>query len=397
MSQNKYLRTEQTLKELSRMLLSIRREVVKIEDLEIEGEPNVLIYVNSRSDGEEFVNIYGSVRIMVTKFETIDKDRYKKLPEHIEYVISDGVVFEVRNEMEMMRFMSNKSKAEYVREKIYRGEVNEVNRMGETMLIILCLSCMEDEALNLMERMSDEVVKMIYIKGSVYGSVLSIAIHYKMKRLAIAMIDRMSDEEIKTEEMKLITVCSDGNGMEIVALKLIRRMSKEGMSRWDDFGQTGLYFACLRKMESVALELIENMSSVSISRICRTYNTSLMAACHNGMERVAMAMIPKMTEEGINRWRVRKYNTALTGAIERNMERVAVELIKRTRYDLLMVRNDRGESVFYMLCKNRMIEGVRELRRRLREEDYMREVEEFRSSIMDIRIREVIEEKVTEE
>ena len=106
-----------------------------IEDLGLEGDENVIIYRNDKGDGEEFINIYSGIRIMITTERTINGDRYKKLPENVDYVIVKNRVYEVKEEFDMIFFMSEERLKEYIQEAISQGKLNESNKKGNTLLI----------------------------------------------------------------------------------------------------------------------------------------------------------------------------------------------------------------------------------------------------------------------
>jgi hypothetical protein len=101
-NKNQYIRIDKSVEEISNMKTYIKNYHYnykdEIEDLELGGDENVIIYRNEIGNGDEFINILGCVRIMITTEETINKDRYKKLPESVDYVIVDNEAYEVKNE-----------------------------------------------------------------------------------------------------------------------------------------------------------------------------------------------------------------------------------------------------------------------------------------------------------
>jgi hypothetical protein len=128
----------------------------KIEDLEIEDNSNVMIYMNERVKGEEFINIYSGARIMITTKGTINNDRYKELPitienviiaeirdikakddkEYIQKLIKKNKKYDIRDDFEMMRFMKVDTFEKYINEVIIPNKrYNEQNKNGETALI----------------------------------------------------------------------------------------------------------------------------------------------------------------------------------------------------------------------------------------------------------------------
>jgi ankyrin repeat protein len=218
-----------------------------IEDLELEGDENVIIYKN-KGNGDEFINIFCKARMMITTEDTINEDKYKKLPENVEYVIVNNKIYEIKDEFEMMKFMSEERFMEYIGEMERHGKINENNKKGETILYWACSNNMERVAMELIPKMSEEAINKWNEDG----------------------------------ETALYWACR--NKMERVAMELIPRMG-EGINKWNK-GYTALYWACFNDMEDVAIELIRRMSKKAINKRNNDGYTALYCACENGMERV---------------------------------------------------------------------------------------------------------------
>ena len=176
----------------------------------------MLIYKNERGDGEEFVNIYRTVEIMITTEETIYNDKYKKLPDNIEYVIVENKIYRVKDEFNMIMFMSWRKKEEYIRRMIEEGRVNENNDKGETALYLACEDGM-GIAMELIPRMSDTAI----------------------------------DKCTKAGRTALYSACFMGT--ETVALELVSRMSEGAINKWLINGRTALMTACETNKEKAKL------------------------------------------------------------------------------------------------------------------------------------------------
>jgi ankyrin repeat protein len=159
MDRNQYKRIEGTVEEISKTYINFNDydSKDKIEDLELGGEENVLIY-RGNGNGDEFINIYSGIRIMITTERTINGDRYKKLPENVDYVIVKNRVYEVKNEFDMMKFKSEGRFREYIEELERQGKINENNKRGETALMIACYKEMETDAMRLITKMSVDTI-----------------------------------------------------------------------------------------------------------------------------------------------------------------------------------------------------------------------------------------------
>ncbi len=258
-NRNQYKRIEGTVVKISKIYIFFDNydSKDKIEDLELEGDENVIIYKNEEGNGDEYINIYSGAKIMITTEKTINEDKYKKLPESVDYVIVDRLVYEVKDEFDMMKFKSEKRFREYIEEVERQGKINENNKNGETVLTIACKN--------------------------------EIASKNGMERVAMEIIPRMSDEAINKWNNKfgntaLILACY--NKMERVALELIPRMSEEAINKWDEDGYTALIWTCKNRWERVAMELIPKMNKKAINKWNKDGRTALMIASKNKMERV---------------------------------------------------------------------------------------------------------------
>jgi hypothetical protein len=143
MKRNQYIKIDNTIEEIAKTKIKFDGRYDDregIEELGIEEGVNVLIYKNERGDGEEFINIYSGIRVLITTKKTIDTDRYKKLPENIEYVIIDRMIYSKREEIEMMEFKSRGSLEEYAGELVRSGRYEERNKRGESILYWLVYS-----------------------------------------------------------------------------------------------------------------------------------------------------------------------------------------------------------------------------------------------------------------
>ncbi len=357
-NRNQYIRIDKSVEEMAKIDIYFDdyeyEDEERIEDLELKGDENVIIYkYNKYSD---LINIYGGIRIMITDKEMLREDRYKELPENIEYVIVKKKVYEVRKEEEMMRFMSNRRIKEYVEEMIRNGRQNMINKKGETVLYWLCKKEMEEEAIELISKMDEEIINGSDRKGR---TILNMACENVMKRLSIELIGRMSDEAINREDiygyMALNWACI--NMMGKVVLEIVRRMSDKMIEEMDI-----LNMVCLNIMEEAAIELIGRVSVDVINRWNNRGETSLFWVCYNKMERVAIIMIEKMSESGINKWN--KFGeTALYYACHNKMEEVALKLISRMSIEAINKKGGGKRAIQIAEEKNmkKVVEMIKEV------------------------------------
>ncbi len=156
---NQYLRLEETIEEISKIRIKMDENNRMIEDLEMtEYEPNIII-----ASGEKvnYNNIYGTVKILITDIETIEKN-YDKIPENIEKIIISGEIIENKiseiNGYILLRATARNN--EELAMKILERDninVNIKNKNGFTSLIWACYNKMDIVAIKILERGEIEI------------------------------------------------------------------------------------------------------------------------------------------------------------------------------------------------------------------------------------------------
>ncbi len=384
---------------------------IRIEDLEIVGDERILVYKNDIGDGDEFMNIYSNIRMMITTYNTIRNDKYKKLPENIENVIVDGTIFNIREEFEMIIFMSEKRLDEHIRE---RGEYNKRTENGYTYLIARCMIYDKENKMrrreemigDIIDRTSDEILNSETENGE---TALMCACENILFQVSHKLIDRMSDECInivsKDGETALFFACY--NNMDEIALRLINRTSEENINRVDRYGDTAIYYGCKNKMIDVSIELIKRTRREILNRIREDGNSVLIWASYNRMDEIVRMLIPLMEDETVNAtdtegglavyWMMinemedemiervidkmsdetinmvvykRTYNmTLLITACIKNKKRVAKKLMERMREETINYVDNYNRTALFYACYSNMREIVFELIDRTDEEN----------------------------
>ncbi len=321
-NRNQYIRIDKSVEEIAKIKINFNNYHYnykdKIEDLELEGDENVLINNNYTGNGDEFINIHRGVKIMITTEGTIKEDRYKKLPENVDYVIVDNRIYEVKDEFDMMRFMIKERKERFSGyiEEVKNSMINANNKNGEKALILACENKMERVAMELIPKMSEEAINKWGDNGR---TALNWTCENKMERVAMELIPKMSEEAINkwTDDGNTVLYLVCWKNMERVVMELILRMGEE-INKWDKYGDTVLMtseeaifllkklWACYGKMERVAMELIARMSEETINKQNNKGETALFWACINKMERVALELIPRMSKDAIKRIEMEK-------------------------------------------------------------------------------------------
>ncbi len=199
----------------------------KIEEMEIEGLSNMMVYINERGNGEEFINIYNGVEIMVTTEGTIEDDKYRKLPWNIEKIVIDKEIYYRRDEMTMMRFMSYKSRKEYMEEIRRNKKYKENNERGESVIYWLCKNGLEKEAEQVIqwleememreEKEKDRIREMINSVSESGDHMLYWSIRNAMNYVSFYIVRKMSEEMI--------------NGRKDIMRKIIKKLGEQCINR----------------------------------------------------------------------------------------------------------------------------------------------------------------------
>ena len=149
----------------------------------------------------EFENIYSGVSVMITEKRSIDEDKYKELPYNIEYVIVENMIYRRNREIDMMEFMSDRRKEEYVEEVIRSRKYDERNMEGETVLNYVCREKEERMAEKLARVMSG---REISIGNERMETARSWSVKNEMTETARIIYNKLGEEEREIERRLLI-------------------------------------------------------------------------------------------------------------------------------------------------------------------------------------------------
>jgi len=240
-----YYKIDLPIGEIAKLKINDGEKIENICDIEIDDNicnsqfPNVLVYCHyddnkfSRSswedpesddDTNDFDNIYGTVRILITSNSKMCCGLWKNIPDFIEYIIVDGEIFiNSKSKFDFISIEDEYDRIQIIKELINENKINETNIFGETILILICKYIyyqpkdITDLALNLINRMSNDAInkKDCYNKTAFYYSNMLDRLEISLK-----LIDKMSDDVIN--EMG----CVRSNIKEI-EIKLKDRMNKK--------------------------------------------------------------------------------------------------------------------------------------------------------------------------
>ena len=213
---NQYIRLDIPLDEIAKIEIKTDDNNKMISDLEIkEDEPNIIIAfgINKKID---YCNIYSSVRVLITDSTLYGK--IEEIPEFIEVIIVDNLVYYNRNETDsdkefdlLLLFGDNKDIFEMIVERlIEKGKINSYNKVGNTILNYLILNRKKEKALELIERMKIENINKVN--------------EYRKTSLIYACITDMETVALKLLEIEGIDVNKVNNFGEILIYAVQNRM-----------------------------------------------------------------------------------------------------------------------------------------------------------------------------
>jgi hypothetical protein len=313
-------------------------EHVSMIDLTIpeDGEEYVLIYNSYYTDGDEYINIYSRVNTVYTTYECMNEDKYKKLPAHIERVNVFGYSYDVKNDFEMMKFMTKGTFEHYVRSVIIPNEkFNDFNSRGQTALYI--------------------------------------ASKFRMTEIINELIGLMTRTAINKKNIKNMTalhICIR-NRMKPETMRLLAYLTEEEINDFDDIDNNLLIASINSKMFDVAMLLNTRTTEKTINELTTEYSSVLSSLIysHNTQsyfrefrheidEDFIIDVIRKTNEETINR--IMDDTTLFIKVCRDRMTRVAEEMARIITKKTATYETRRRESAIQYIKRNKM-ESVREI------------------------------------
>jgi len=339
-----YYRIDLPIEEIANKIKIKNNDFKFIEDININDyipdgiTPNILIY-KLYGQVPNYNNIFPTVKILITNGSGLDDGLWNKIPDHVEYIIVnnefDSDINEIylnnKNSFDFIEFEDSEKKIEILLELIRDNNLNKINILNQTILHGVCFCQMIDEALKLIDIMSDDIINKTDIYKSTALQWAFLFIHNdKLSNIALKLIDRMSDDAINNSNRSGLTALhlAASRGLNDVVLKLLGRMNIETINKWSNNGETALFYAINSRNQDnyIALKLIEIMSDEAINKNDFRDATALSHACIRRKSIVALRLIERMNNESINKMSISGL-TALDIAIKMNLTDI-IEKIK---------------------------------------------------------------------
>lgn len=229
---NRYETMGKTLEELSKEYIMVDCKNRKLEDLDIGLElPNVLYYIETEETGKvDFINIFSSVRVLVTDYWTLINN-YNKIPEYVEYIVGNNKIYRNnRDKRDFIEYEKDIKEREEIIRRWIEEDVNYVNIEGQTVLIYALLNNMKEEVKKiLMSNFECINRKNIYDRNILYY--VSISSNDEIKRMI--MEDKRIDcyDEYEGESSIISRYLSDNFNREYLDI-IIERVTIETVMRY---------------------------------------------------------------------------------------------------------------------------------------------------------------------
>jgi ankyrin repeat protein len=232
----------------------------------INEEPNILLYAKYMYDENrvDFENIYPTVRILVTEKILIDEDKYLEIPSYIEKIIILNLEYDIKDEFEMIQFMSNERLREYVKNNIDNDRIMlEYNKNNDNIFGEICARKDSELIKYIVEKRKNIINEIIDKFGSknIFGSYYNDVII----RIIIENMDKKylyeRDEYNRTILQLLIYVYNMNTEISF----LIDDLPYDLLVMRDNEGNNSLFYACKYQVYEVANKLIERMEIEDIN------------------------------------------------------------------------------------------------------------------------------------
>jgi len=256
---NKYIEIRNIKDIIYSNLILDDNEEKNIEDIDVEEDINMdintIIYSNKRVESYTFTNIYCKIRNMITDYDTIKEDRYRDIPEYIENIVIDKIIYKRNEEIEMIRFMSRETLKRFIEKNKENDKRILYNKNNETILMMCCKNNLEEMAIEIID---NEDNKLIFKRDKYKRNAYEMACDNKLKDVLDKMIEKMDDEEInECKDEKIFRMMI--TGYEELIIKMIRRIKMDIIDKYFEISLIA-WISCNR-YEKLIIEIMKKMSN----------------------------------------------------------------------------------------------------------------------------------------
>ncbi len=365
-----------------------------IEDIDIDNtnnkNPNVLVYTSNKQlniNHDHFINIFHSVNILITTKNIVDNSKYKFLPNHIQYIIIDNIIYNRHDDFEIMFLMSKTDLENYVQNIITFNDskINELNKNNmsilhiaiqnnisqqiiqsliykiknniifnsyyydnQSLLMKACQNKLLDVIVDLIPSVNNETLNKIDIYDC---SVLHYACQYSLDSIAIELIQRLDNKilNVKNNIKNTAIVFCIINDLSYVFDYLLNLMSNYALNYINNNSESLIHIACNHNRKDMAIKLINKINNkYTLNTLNKYKETTIFCACKKNMEDVAMLLLPHITDENIKIYTTNQMSL-LDIVCENKMEKIALEILPKFN-----IRNMDYKLILYRCAVNNM-------------------------------------------
>jgi len=305
---NQYKKIEDDIENISKIEVITDNNNKIIEDLEIKDEdlePNIIIYYKVYEKRSSVINIYYSVKIIITDVDGFNENIEDIINlENIEYIIVEKRIYKkTKDKFEYIDLIEDvREKIEIIKDKIKNDEYNIVNTNNSNLLHYLGYFMMYEEMNEIIDKMDDKIINIINKNGNSVFDILcdkdnEFGVYEELKKLMIKIVNKLDKKIINRKNKNNINnlMCLCYNGSNDIIKEIIDYFDEEIFYERDNNNISALYLAIYNYMEDVGIMIIDKIEDEEKRRelINLEINNKKMIeiSIYRRMERLSIKML----------------------------------------------------------------------------------------------------------